>query len=79
MINRLFSWMGEDGMKHVICSAFICALLNLITFPFGAGFVAFFIGVLKEAYDNITGKGTAELKDLACNAIGVGIATIATL
>lgn len=79
MINRLFTWMGEDGMKHVICSAFICALLNIIICPFGACFVTFFIGVFKEAYDQATGEGTPEFKDIVCNAIGIGIATIATL
>lgn len=79
MIDRLFAWMGEDGMKHVICSSLLCSLLNILICPFGACFVAFFVGVFKEAYDNITGKGTAELKDIVCNAIGIGIATIATL
>lgn len=79
MISRLFTWMGEDGMKHVICSALLCSLLNLITCPFGACFVTFFVGVFKEAYDRVTGEGTAEFKDIVCNAIGIGIATIATL
>lgn len=79
MINRLFTWMGEDGMKHVICSSLLCALLNLITCPFGAAFVTFFIGVFKEAYDQVTGEGTAEVKDIVCNAIGIGIALIAML
>lgn len=79
MIHRLFTWMGEDGMKHVICSAFICALLNLIICPFGACFVAFFAGVFKEAYDRVTGEGTEEFKDIVCNAIGIGITLIAML
>ena len=79
MINRLFTWMGEDGMKHVICSALLCALLNIIICPFGACFVTFFVGVFKEAYDRVTGEGTAEFKDIVCNAIGIAIATIATL
>lgn len=79
MINRLFAWMGEDGMKHVICSALLCSLLNILMCPFGACFVAFFVGVFKEVYDQVTGEGTAELKDIVCNAIGIGITLIAML
>lgn len=71
--------MGEDGMKHVICSALLCALLNILICPFGACFVAFSVGVFKEAYDQATGEGTAELKDIVCNAIGIGITLIAML
>lgn len=79
MINRLFAWMGEDGMKHVICSALLCSLLNILICPYGACFVTFFVGVFKEAYDQVTGRGTAELKDIVCNAIGIGITLIAML
>lgn len=79
ILNRIFDWMGNDGMSHVITSAFICALLNLITTPFGACFVTFFVGLFKEAYDGITKKGSAELTDILCNIIGIGIATIATI
>lgn len=79
MINRLFTWMGEDGMKHVICSAILCSLLNILIFTFGACFVAFFVGVFKEVYDQVTGEGTAEMKDIVCNAIGIGITLIAML
>lgn len=71
--------MGSDGMKHVICSSLLCALLNLITCAFGAAFVTFFVGVFKEAYDQVSREGTAEMKDIICNAIGIAIATLATL
>lgn len=79
MIDRLFTWMGDDGMKHVICSALLCALLNILICPFGACFFVFFVGVFKEAYDQVTGEGKAELKDIVCNAIGIGITLIAML
>lgn len=71
--------MGEDGMKHVICSSLLCSLLNILICPFGACFVTFFVGVFKEAYDKVSGEGVSEWKDILCNTIGIAIATIATL
>lgn len=79
MINRLFTWMGEDGMKHIIVSSLLCAIFNLVTCAFGAAFVTFFVGVFKEAYDKVSGEGASEWKDIICNTIGIAIATIATL
>lgn len=79
MINRLFAYIGEDGMKHIIVSSLLCAIFNLVTCAFGAAFVTFFIGVFKEAYDKVSGEGVSEWKDIICNTIGIAIATIATL
>ena len=79
ILEIIFRWMGNDGMRHCITSAFMCAMLNLITIPFGAAFVAFLVGIAKEAYDGITKRGTAELTDVICNLIGIGIATIASV
>ncbi len=78
-MNKLFLWMKEDGMKHVIVSAFLCATLNLITSAFGAAFFTFVIGTFKEAYDYYSGKGCSEFKDIVCNLIGITISTIATI
>jgi hypothetical protein len=71
--------MGEDGMKHVIVSAFICAVFNLITPVWGAAFITFVIGMFKEAYDYYSGRGCSEFKDITCNTIGILITTIATI
>ena len=69
-LNKLFSWMGEDGMAHVILSAFICAILNLFLPWWLAGSMTLLTGIAKEVYDS-TGKGYAEWKDIGCNLIGI--------
>lgn len=79
MIDKLFSRIGEDGMKHIIISSLLCAIFNLVTCAFGAAFVTFFIGVFKEAYDKVSGEGVSEWKDILCNTVGIAIATIASL
>lgn len=70
-LNKLFSWMGSDGMMHVILSAVITIVLGWMfplyfTIPIALG-----LGIAKEVYDGGTGKGRAEWKDIVCDVIGV--------
>lgn len=70
-LNKLFAWMGRDGMMHVILSALIACLLNLVLPWELAAIGTLAVGIGKELYDKRSGKGCAEMKDLICDIIGV--------
>ena len=70
-LSKLFAWMGSDGMAHVILSALICAVLNLFLPWWVAGLITLAIGVGKELYDRISGKGCSEVKDIVCDIVGI--------
>ena len=70
-LNKLFAWMGSDGMMHVILSAIICVVLNIVLPWELAGVITFDIGLGKELYDKVSGKGCSEWKDLVCDLVGI--------
>lgn len=76
MINKLFNYAKYDGCKHIIISAILTAVLSLFVSWAIACVVVFAIGVLKEVYDRITGKGYAEAKDIVCDIIGIIIGAL---
>ena len=69
-LNKLFSWMGSDGMMHVILSAFITVIFNLLLPIWCTILIVSFIGIGKELYDKYSGNGCAEIKDLVCDLFG---------
>ena len=75
-LNKLFAWMGSDGMMHVILSTLICAVLNLVLPWEISALITLVIGVGKELYDRTSGKGCAEIKDLVCDIVGIIIGII---
>lgn len=63
--------MTIDKYKHIVVSAIITVVLNLILPWWVAGLVTLAIGVGKEVYDKVSGKGCAEWKDLLADVIGI--------
>ena len=60
-----------DKYKHLVASAIITVALNLFLPWWIAGGIAFAIGVGKEIYDKLSGRGRAEWGDLFADIIGV--------
>lgn len=71
ILNKLFAWMGNDGMMHVILSALLASVLNLFLPWELAGLITLAIGMGKEIYDKRSGNGYAEVKDIVCDIIGI--------
>lgn len=63
--------MGSDGMMHVILSSIIVILLSLVLPKWIAAIITLSIGIGKEAYDKVSGKGCAEWKDIVCDLVGI--------
>ena len=73
MKRLLKSLLAEDKLRHIIVSAIIAVVLNLILPWWVAGLLTLAIGVGKEVYDKLSGKGHAEWKDLVADVVGVVI------
>lgn len=62
-----------DKYKHFALSAIIAVVLNLFMPWWAAGVITLAIGVGKEVYDKVSGKGCAEWEDLVADVVGVVI------
>ena len=65
--------LAEDKLRYIIVSAIIAVVLNLILPWWVAGLITLVIGVGKEVYDKVTGKGHAEWEDLVADVVGIVI------
>ena len=70
-VNRILSWMGNDGMMHVILSSLIASVLSLVLSTGLSAVVTLAIGIGKELYDAKSGKGFCEVKDIVCDIVGI--------
>lgn len=74
MIGRILSWFGTDGLAHIIVSAVLLLILQVI-FPWDISvLVTLFIGITKEMiYDKWMKNGTPQWKDIICDIVGIVI------
>ena len=63
--------MTIDKYKHIVVSAIIAVTLNLFLPWWGAALITLAIGIGKEVYDKVRGKGYAEWKDLLADLVGI--------
>lgn len=68
--------MTIDKYKHVVVSAIIAVVLNLFLPWWVAAILTLAIGVGKEVYDKVSGKGHAEWKDLLADLVGILIGVL---
>lgn len=66
----------EDKLKHIVVSAIIMVTLNLILPTWIAALITLSIGIGKEVYDKVSGKGCAEWKDLLADLVGILIGVL---
>ncbi len=71
MKNILNSLLAEDKLKHVVVSAVMATVLSLFFPWWAAAGITFAIGVGKEVYDKVSGKGHSEWKDLLADVVGI--------
>ena len=72
-MNRLLT---EDKLKHIVVSAIIAVALNLFLPWWVTGLITLAIGVGKEVYDKVSGKGHPEWEDLAADLVGILIGVL---
>ena len=70
------SLLSEDKLRHIVVSAIIAVALNLFLPWWAAGLITLAVGVGKEIYDKVTGKGHSEWKDLVADVVGILIGVL---
>lgn len=75
-LNKLFDLIGFDGCKHIILSAILTVVGKLLLPLWVVCPLVFAIGIAKEIYDKVSGKGCAENKDMVCDVIGIIIGAL---
>ena len=68
--------LREDKLKHIVVSAIIAVVLNLVLHWWVAGLLTLCIGVGKEVYDKVSKQGCAEWKDLLADLVGILIGVL---
>lgn len=76
MKSLLKSLLCEDKLKHIVVSAIICVALNLFLPWWVAAGITFAVGIGKEVYDMVSGKGCSEWDDLLADVIGILIGVL---
>lgn len=77
--KRIVKWIASDGLLHLLVSAILCVFLGWIRPLWIIPLVVITIGIAKEVYDRVCGKGMAEWHDVFCDLIGVVVGMIALL
>lgn len=72
-LNNTLDLIGYDGMKHIILSAILTVVAKWLLPVWVAVGVVLAIGIAKEVYDKVSGKGCSEWKDLICDVLGIVI------
>lgn len=68
--------MTIDKYKHIVVSAIITVALNLVLPWWVAAGITLTIGIAKEVYDKVSGKGCVEWNDLVADFVGIVIGVL---
>lgn len=68
--------MDKDKLLHIVVSAVIMVILGLILPTWVATLATLCVGIGKEIYDKVSGKGCFEWMDLVYNFVGILIGVL---
>ena len=68
--------MGKDKLLHIVLSAVIMVVLGMLLPTRVAALAALCVGIGKEIYDKVSGKGYFEWMNIVCNCIGILIGVL---
>ncbi len=68
--------MTRDKLLHIVVSSAIVVVLGLLMPIWVAALAALGVGIAKEVYDKISGKGCFEWMDIICDCIGILIGVL---
>ena len=68
--------MNKDKLLHIVVSSAIMVILNLFLPTWVAALATLCVGIGKEIYDKVTGKGCFEWMDIVSDCIGILIGVL---
>lgn len=72
----MWMWLTNDKLLHIVASAVIMVVLGLFLPTWVAVVSTLCVGIGKEVYDKVSGKGCFEYMDLVCDCIGILIGVL---
>lgn len=76
MIQNIISKIGTDKLLHISVSMVLTLELRRFLPCWQAVLIVLTIGIAKEVYDKISGKGTPEWKDIIADIVGIALGSI---
>lgn len=73
LITKIRSWVRTDGLLHIETSLILMMVCGVYFSWFVSAEIVAVIGLAKEIYDLVSGKGTPEAHDLWCDLIGIAL------
>lgn len=71
MIQNIINRIGIDKILHVLVSLVLMLEFQRFLPVWGALTVVLAIGIIKEVYDKVSGKGTPDWRDIVADCIGI--------
>jgi len=71
MIQNIINRIGIDKILHVLVSLVLMLEFQRFLPVWGALTVVLAIGIIKEIYDKVSGKGTPDWRDIVADCIGI--------
>lgn len=76
MIQNIINRIGIDKILHVLVSLVLMLEFQRFLPVWGALTVVLAIGIIKEIYDKVSGKGTPDWRDIVADCIGIVLGLI---
>lgn len=76
MIQNIINRIGIDKILHVLVSLVLMLEFQRFLPVWGALTVVLTIGIIKEVYDKVSGKGTPDWRDIVADCIGIVLGLI---
>lgn len=71
MIQNIINRIGIDKILHVLVSLVLMLEFQRFLPVWGALTVVLAIGIIKEVYDKMSGKGSPDWRDIVADCIGI--------
>lgn len=71
IFDSAISWIAADGAQHIAASILIVFAFGWVNPIWIAPMIALCVGLSKELYDRISGKGCASWHDVICDIVGI--------
>lgn len=73
---KVKGWIRTDGQLHILVSTVLMMVCGIWLNWIVSSIVVLCIGILKELYDKVSGKGCAEIHDIICDVVGIIVGII---
>lgn len=75
-LRAFCKYIRTDGLLHICVTALLLLFFGWLKPLWLPNLIVFCIGLLKEIWDAVTGRGTAEWHDVICDVLGLVVGNL---